>query len=66
MNCRNGCVLDIPGPGAALVVLGSQVLWTDNSTIAGIGGYLSGVGSSRPWLGLLGAIVAGVSFMLAQ
>ncbi|TFK34272.1 hypothetical protein BDQ12DRAFT_689945 [Crucibulum laeve] len=65
MNCRNGCVLDIPGPGAALVVLGSQVLWTGNSTIAGIGGYLSGVGSSSPWLGLLAAIVAGISFMLA-
>ncbi|KAH7910517.1 hypothetical protein BJ138DRAFT_1008658 [Hygrophoropsis aurantiaca] len=47
VDCRNGtCQVDVPGPGAALVVFGGSSdasgFWEGNSTIAGLGGYKSG------------------------
>ncbi|KXN82114.1 hypothetical protein AN958_03168 [Leucoagaricus sp. SymC.cos] len=37
VNCKNGCLIDVPGPGVVLVMLGSERegrLFTGNSTIA--------------------------------
>ncbi|KIM37311.1 glycoside hydrolase family 79 protein [Hebeloma cylindrosporum] len=42
MNCENGCRVTVPGPGAVLIALANEALYTGNSTIVGIGSYLSG------------------------
>ncbi|KAF9460213.1 hypothetical protein BDZ94DRAFT_1170135 [Collybia nuda] len=58
VKCADGCAIEVPGPGAALVFLGNSRIFTGNSTIAGIGGYLSGAKiSSSPLLGLSSALV---------
>ncbi|KAF5379811.1 hypothetical protein D9615_005831 [Tricholomella constricta] len=45
-DCADGCEVEIPSPGGALVLLGgSSQFFTGNSTIAGIGGYLAGAAS---------------------
>ncbi|KAG5637926.1 hypothetical protein H0H81_002586 [Sphagnurus paluster] len=46
-DCSDGCEIEIPSPGAALVSLGGSQFFTGNSTIAGIGGYLVGGASGR-------------------
>lgn len=69
MNCERGCRLQIPGPSAALVVLGSGSgkLFQGNSTIAGIGHYISaaaplGVQNGIQWATILATVVAGALF----
>ncbi|GLB44692.1 putative glycosyl hydrolase family 79 C-terminal beta domain [Lyophyllum shimeji] len=41
-DCADGCEVDVPSPGAALVLMSGSQFFTGNSTIAGAGGYLSG------------------------
>ncbi|KAG5641253.1 hypothetical protein DXG03_005659 [Asterophora parasitica] len=49
-DCSDGCEVEVPSPGAALVFLGddNSQFFTGNSTIAGIGGYLSGAPRMGP------------------
>ncbi|PPQ74182.1 hypothetical protein CVT24_012733 [Panaeolus cyanescens] len=64
MTCDDGCRLTIPGPSAALVVLGtgSGKLFQGNSTIAGIGAYISGASPLAAHTGAYwrSAIVTGI------
>lgn len=65
-ECSNGCVINVPSPGAALVTIGSSSFYTGNSTIAGYG-YASydnagvplggGRGLASVVLGLFGLLV---------
>ncbi|KAJ2933149.1 hypothetical protein H1R20_g3964, partial [Candolleomyces eurysporus] len=66
MFCQEGCVVDVPGPGAALVVLGDSVtLFSGNSTLVGSlsVGEESGAGrvaGYSSWIGLAGAAAVSV------
>ncbi|KAF8990332.1 hypothetical protein BDQ17DRAFT_369785 [Cyathus striatus] len=64
LECSNGCVVEVPAPGAALVAFGESKFFTGNSTIAGVGGYLvdsaavgRGVGATAVVVGLIGAVL---------
>lgn len=50
LNCEIGCRVTVPGPGAVLIALANEALYTGNSTIAGIGAYMSGARSPHPWI----------------
>jgi hypothetical protein len=70
MFCQEGCVVDVPSPGAALVVLGGSVsLFSGNSTLVGSLSVGSDSGAGRAaghytsWAGLVG--VATVSVVAA-
>jgi hypothetical protein len=54
MNCENGCRITVPRPGAVLIALANEALYTGNSTIAAIRAYISGAASLNPCIpGLL-------------
>lgn len=51
LECYNGCLVEVPGPGAALVMLGSERegrFFNGNSTIAPYS-YLSGSTTLKRW-----------------
>jgi hypothetical protein len=59
VTCADGCAIEVPGPGAALVFLGDSRFFTGNSTIAGVGGYLSSATmTASPFWGLTSALAA--------
>jgi hypothetical protein len=77
MHCRDGCTIDVPGPGAALVLFDPKSPYSDsffvgNSTIAGLSGYLSDatmvtVPLFRLWIQVvLGAIGTGALWVWAE
>ncbi|RDB16372.1 Beta-glucuronidase [Hypsizygus marmoreus] len=58
LRCAEGCEIEVPGPGAALVFLGNSPYFTGNSTIAGVGGYLSGATLANPaWTFLVTSVI---------
>lgn len=67
MSCENGCQLTLPGPSAALVAFGDDILFSGNSTIASIGSYLSNAptfASPLPCLSLFGLFIGTFSRLL--